>query len=350
MTQTDRSKDVAFAGYALETAPERKHGGLAGLPLGNAGPEDEFLHAPAASGHYSSTETSYFGFAIPERGLNAEIYIWFHPVLKVMSAGVYVWTGIKSSSLACEYVNHHHYLPWPEQGIADYGIDALNLRIKVIEPLRSVQIDYEDRARGVAFSLRQDAIMPPGVRPGGYHFTQAMRTQGWLDLYGERLTIDGYFSRDRSWGQERREDPMPLPPLSWLVGVFGDDFAFHLLAHDDPARKPEWTAAYPGVKPGHNLFWGYLWKDGRLTPLLRVRKLTTREADGLSPRALDMEIEDSDGRCLALRGEVQARVPWQTWQNMNTYFCQMRWECDGRIGYGDLQDVQFNDFVRRFAR
>lgn len=327
-----------------------KSHGLIGKPLGSVVAEDEFLHAPAASGHYSATETSYFGFNIPERKLNGEVYIWFHPVMKVMSASVYIWTGIKKSTLACEYVNHHHFLPFPANGSADYTIEALNLHIRVIEPLKSVQIEFEDKARGVRLSMRQDAIMPPGVRPGGFHFTQAMKVTGELDLYGEKMKIDGFFSRDHSWGQERREDPMPLPPLSWMVGVFDQDFAFHALALDDPALKPEWASAYPQIKAGENLFWGYIWKDAVLTPLTAARKLTTREADGLAPTLIEMELDDALGRTFAIRGEIEARMPWQTWQNMNTFFCQTRWQCDGRVGYGDTQDVQFNEFTRRFAK
>jgi hypothetical protein len=49
-------------------------------------------------------------------------------------------------------------------------------------------------------------------------------------------------------------------------------------------------------------------------------------------------------------GDVQARMPWQTWQNMNTFFCQTRWEHGGRIGWGDTQDVQFNEFTHKFSR
>src|SRR5688572_18874833 len=115
-------------GVNLTGIQNRSHN-LAGLPLGSAVSADEFLHPPVASGHYSATETSYFGFNIPERKVNGEIYLWFHPVLKMMSASVYIWTGLKSSTLACDYVNHHHYLPWPADGIADYTIDALNLHI-----------------------------------------------------------------------------------------------------------------------------------------------------------------------------------------------------------------------------
>lgn len=323
---------------------------LAGLPLGVATTDDEFLHPPAASGHYSATETSYYGFNIPDRQLNGEIYLWFHPVLKIMSASIYIWRGLKSTSLACEYVNHHHYLPWPRNGIADYTIDALNLHVRVVEPLKVVEIDFHDRERGVQLSYRLEAIMPPGVRPGGYHFTQAMRTHGELNLFGESMQIDGYFSRDRSWQQERREDPMAWPPLSWMAGVFDRDFAFHVLAMDDPDLEPEWRDVFPAIKSGSHLIWGYVWKHGELVPVTAVRKLTTREPDGLAPRVIEMTIEDAKGRSHPLRGYVQARMPWQTWQNMNTFFCQTRWESDGLVGYGDTQDVQFGDFTRHFAR
>jgi hypothetical protein len=135
-----------------------------------------------------------------------------------------------------------------------------------------------------------------------------------------------------------------------MVGVFGQDFAFHALAVDDPALKPEWASDFPSIKAGENLFWGYIWKDGELTPLTAARKLTTREADGLAPRLIEMELDDAKGRTFPIRGEVQARMPWQTWQNMNTFFCQTKWQTAGRVGYGDTQDVQFNEFTRRFAK
>ena len=150
------------------TSPDKSHG-LIGLPLGSVVPEDEFLHPAAPSGHYASTETSYFGFNIPERRLNGEVYMWFHPVLKVICASVYIWTAPKST-LACEYINHHHYLPWLANGIADYRIEAVGLHIRVIEPLKSVQIDFEDKARNVSF----DAA-------GGHH--AARGSPWWLPYH-----------------------------------------------------------------------------------------------------------------------------------------------------------------------
>lgn len=141
-----------------------------------------------------------------------------------------------------------------------------------------------------------------------------------------------------------------MPPLSWIVGVFDQDFAFHALAFDDPALQPERTGLFPQVKSGGHLFWGYIWKDGELTPVTAARKRTTRDADGLAPLGIEMELDDARGRSFAIRGDVQARMPWQTWQNMNTFFCLTQWQCAGRTGYGDIQDVQFNAFSHHFAR
>jgi len=339
--------DKTFAGFKQEGA--RPHG-YAGLPLSAVRPEDELLHAPAASGHHSATETSYYGFSIPEHGLNGEIYVWFHPVLQVISASVYIWKGMKASTLECEYINHYNYLPFPKNDIDDYVIDDLNLSIKVVDPLKRVEIRLNDRDRGVSFFLRQDAIMPPAGRPGGFHFTQAVKTSGTLDLFGEHYAIDGFFSRDRSWGQERRETAQKMPPISWIVGVFGEDLAFHAMAFDDPALNPEWVEAFPDIPAGENLMWGYVFHDGILTSLRHAGKITHREQDGLSPQRIDLELIDVNDRKWSIRGEVKARMPWQTWQNMNTFFCQTRWEYEGRIGWGDTQDVQFNEFTHRFSR
>lgn len=322
---------------------------MAGQPLSAPKPADELLHPPAASGHYSATETSYYGFNIPEHRINGEIYLWFHPVLRVMSASIYIWKGDKPATLACEYVNHHHYLPMPTGPIDDFEVAEVGLRIRVLEPLKSVLLECSDRDRGVSFRVQMDAVAPPAGRPGGFHFTQAMRTRGSLDLYGERFEIDGYFSRDRSWGQERRETSRVGPPFTWMVGVFDDDFAFHATAFDSPEAGPEWLSRYP-IEPGRNLGWGYVWRDRQLFSLTAARKSTLRKADGVTPSGYSLVLEDSGGATHRLRGEVAACMPWQTWQNMNVFFCMTRWESERGVGWGDSQDIQQNDFVRNFTR
>ncbi|AMN45898.1 hypothetical protein ACG33_01985 [Steroidobacter denitrificans] len=322
---------------------------LAGRPLGTAALADEFLHPPALSGHYSATETSYFGFNVPEHALNGEIYIWFHPILKIMSVSVYIWRCFHASTLSCDYVNHYHYLPFPDGDIGDYTIDEIGLRIRVLEPLRTVQIEFRDAERDVELSLLLRAIMPPAVRPGGFHFTQAMRTSGTLRLHDERFTIDGWFTRDRSWGQERRETSRLIPPFTWMAGVVDDDFAFHVLAFDSVDGAPDWLSRYQ-LADFENLVWGYVRQDGETQPLIAARKSTRRGADGLSPTGYSLVLRDAAGVSHEIHGEVRARMPWQTWQNINVHFCQTRWHCARGIGWGDSQDIQQNDFIHHFAR
>jgi hypothetical protein len=238
----------------------------------------------------------------------------------------------------------------PKNGIEDYAIPELGLKIKVLEPLQAIHIQCEDPdGRGVSFDLRLDAIMPPAVRPGGGHFTQAMRTRGTLNLYGERFTIDGYASRDHSWGEERRETSRVMPPIGWIVGVVDERFAFHVLAFDSPELNPEWASRYT-LPMASNLAWGYVYRDGVTYPVTRAAKRTYRERDGLTPRSVTLDFDDAGGGAYSFRGEVNAVLPWQTWQNMNVFFCQMRWTTPHGIAWGDLQDIQANDFVRTFAR
>ena len=322
-------------------------GVIAGKPVETADVKDEFLHAASPSGHYRATETSYFGFSIPEHRINAEIYIWYHPVLNVMGAGIFIYRGLRSLSLTGDYVVHYHYLPMPKD-ISDYSIEEIGLKVRVLEPLKSIQIDHQDLNAEVSFSLRSDAVMPPAVRPGGFHFTQAMKTSGELNLRGEKFRIDGYFSRDRSWGQERNEHGLNIPPLTWAVGIFDQDYAFHGMGMDSPESKPHWLSRYP-LEPGHNLSWGYIYRNRTTYAVVSMRQLTTREPDGLIPRTIELELVDSGGEKIELYGVVNARLLWQTWQQMNAWFCQVRWQAKRGVVV-DFQDIQYSDFTRHFGR
>ena len=337
------SKSSTFFGREM-----KKGDSFVGKPLGIVKPEDELLHPPG-SDHYAGSETSYYGFSIPEAKINAEIYIWFHPNLRVLSAGVFIWRGMKATTSAAEYVNYFGFLPFPTDGIASYRIEEIGLSIKVVEALHSIEIEMEDADQSTQFSLMCTAIMPPAVRPDGCHFTQAMKTAGELTLHGDRFTIDGFFSRDRSWGHPREETRRNTAPLSWSVGVINEHLAFHSLAFDDPALKPTWLGAYPEVTPGNNLIWGYIFRDGVTTPLSEARQLTHRDKDGISVSSVDLELVDTEGNALVLVGEVQARLPWNVWQNNNVVFAQTRWTCSDGIGYGDVMDNLFSDFTYRFS-
>jgi hypothetical protein len=323
--------------------------GLAGSRFARVTPADEFLHAIAPDAGYASTETSYWGFCVPERNLMAEIYIWYHPALRTMSAGILLWRGMRRSSLESEYVHHHHFLPMPAD-IARYTIAPLGLEIEVLEPLQRARMRCRDPERDVGFDLTWTGVLPPIGRPNGHHFVQPMHCVGQLELYGERIAVDGHFMRDRSWGAERHETPRDLPPITWMTGIVDATCSFHLVAFDDPARGPEWAGHYASPLPGQNLMWGYLHQDGKTTSLRVARKLTLRESDGVTPRGFELGLVDDDGRTLDLNGTITARVPWATWQNVVVHYSLTRWEIGGRTAWGDCQDIHYNRYVHEFTR
>ena len=218
----------------------------AGLaPLELIAPEDEDFHPVAPDHNFTASETNYFGFSIPEHNINCEIYMWVHPRFAVAAGGVFIYQGIKSQTLAAEYHNYFAYQPMPANGL-DYEL-PVGLKVKVEEPLKRVRISYADDEAQTAFEVTLTGIAPPVGRPGGGHFTQSCVTSGHLTLRGKSYAIDGTFSRDHSWTHERPEVRRRIPPLTWMVGVFGDDLAFHTVGPDELALHPEWRTWEPGL-------------------------------------------------------------------------------------------------------
>ena len=136
--------------------------------------------------------------------------------------------------------------------------------------------------------------------------------------------------------------------MGWLTGIFGDDFAFHLCAWDDPDLVPERTG-YAVPQQGEHVRFGYVMRDGAVFEIVSATKRTVLE-DGIAPTGYAITIVDSGGGTHEMTGEVQARMPWNTWPNLLVYLCMTKWTCNGRTGYGDTQEIMHNDYVRRFAR
>ena len=286
-------------------------------------------------------ETSYFGFNIPEANLDCRIHHWIHPHLGGSSGGVSIFSGKKPYLITADYVDHRDFMPLPPSIVNCTWPSGV--RIDMIEPMRRFRIEYTDKARDTWFEVEYVAVMPMAVRPDGRRFTQALRTTGKLVLRGVEHKIDGWFTRDRSWGGKRSEKPVAVPPLCWTAGVFDDSFAFHVAAFESPQRHPDYATRYPFIKAGENHFWGYVWNEGKLRGITRVDIYVGRAADGISPESVEMQITDSEGRCYDIRGTVQARTTFQIWANMMGFMSLTRWECDGKVGYGDHQDFNGND-------
>jgi hypothetical protein len=235
---------------------------------------------------------------------------------------------MKRATLAAEWFDYRAYLPWPE-GDLDALTLANGLSIRTEKPLERWTCAFADPSRDTELRLHSSALMPPAAPARGGHLVQAVRTSGELRLRGERIAIDGFFTRDRSWGAPREEAPFAIPPLGWMAGVFGPDLAFHVAGFDPSAVR-----------------FGYVFRDGATHAIAHMERRTERAPDGLTPRAIALELDDAGGAHHSIRGEITSCLPWHVWPNVHVHFCQTRWTCGARVGHGDVQDMCFGDVVR----
>jgi hypothetical protein len=296
-------------------------------------PRDELLHPVADSDDHTLSETSYFGFNVPEADISCEIYAWFHPTLKVMSGGVMIFQGYKSIVGQAEYLDYRNVLPYPHTDI-DHVHYPCGVKIRVVDPLHHIHITFASPDGATSFAVDCTAIMPAAGRPDAKHFVQAMKCTGELHLDGYRYRIDSYFTRDRSYHLPRSEQPHPVGPTSWMAAVFGDGLAFHCVGSDSDQLSVD------------ALRWGYVWTHGELRAVTAMRKVTHRLPGTIWPTGVELELADSQGNTYHLTGAGRAMLPMPFWPNMLTNLMLTRWEHNQRIGHGDYQDIHFGHTLR----
>jgi hypothetical protein len=309
----------------------------------------EYFHKPwPADAPHNLVETSYFGFSIPEEKINCEIYHWVHPVYGLASGGIFITRGIKTNQMDAAYSNWMNYMPIPDDMTdCTYGN---GITVKMRRPLEEWEVSFEDPATKTSLRLNLEAIMPVAFRPVGGHFTQALKTSGELVLHGTSYKIDGFFTRDRSWGDPRSEAKLDPPPAGWHVAVFSDELAFHDFSFESPELNPRIAARYPGFENGRNLLWGYVWKNGELRGVKRTTTHTEFGLRGVGPTKVSLDILDERDELHELRGTIEAAVPFAFWPNLPCFFCLTRWNYRGLTGWGDTQIGVYEAFARENLR
>jgi hypothetical protein len=288
-------------------------------------------------------ETSYFGFSIPDEKINCEIYHWAHPMYGVCSGGLFMYQGIASDHFEIAYSNWMNYMPMPE-AMTDCTY-ANGISVKMIREFREWEVSYHDDKTNTHLELNLKSIMPPAFRPVGGHFTQALKTSGELILRGKAYQIDGFWTRDRSWGDPRSEEKNDPPPSGWRVAVFSEDLAFHTFSFESPELNPQIGKRYPGYENGNNFLWGYVWKDGELRGLKSTETKTTFGRRGIAPTEIELNMVDEREEEYRLYGQVIACAPYLFWPNLPCFFSLTEWRYKDMIGYGDTQTGVYEQYA-----
>jgi hypothetical protein len=61
-----------------------------------------------------------------------------------------------------------------------------------------------------------------------------------------------------------------------------------------------------------------------------------------------MVMTDATGRDYEIRGEVVSANRLAIWPHIDAWICSARWECEGQVCHGELQQGQPHDFIREF--
>lgn len=308
---------------------------------------DEYFHGTGEPVD-ALTETWFWNFHVPEAAINCFAYCWVHPTLKVVTSGLMIYKGFKASHLECELFEIRDFM---SIGVIGDGSDIQlpnGMRVQTIIPLEHVRLTFQDSARNTKVDVDLRAVDVPIMRANNKHFEQVMHVTGSLVLRGEAHKVSCFAVRDRSWAEPRPENHNPVPPYTWVTGTFDEDFAFNVGAHDDPARDPEWKDVMPA--PDRIFNDGWVVVKGEQRRLRHASKLTTRQGDRFSPITHDYRFEDDKGERYHITGKLIAQTNWGGWSNMTCHLGLVEWDWDGRTGYGESQEVHWNDYVYRMAQ
>ena len=320
--------------------------------FGTPDPErDDLLHPDsfAELDDDSATETQYFGFSIPEAGIHALTYLWWHPKVNVCSGGLFVFQGVKHHTAEAELCDWRVYMSDAalSNDLHEFRLDN-GYGVKVLEPLKRFHLTYADEANENAVDLMIEALLPPVMTADGLHFEQTVRLKGDLLLRGKRHAVDSYSVRDRSWGKGRPETVMEAPPISWMVGTFSDDFSFNCTMFDHASGQPERNGEFV-VPDDQALNQGWVYRDGTLGRIVSAYKRVLRQPGSTVCSGVDLRFTDEHGRTFEMTGSLLASCPISSWINMVAVINLMRWDCDGISGYGDNQEIFWNPFLNSRA-
>ncbi|MFN3472512.1 MAG: hypothetical protein ACK4ZW_00565 [Blastomonas sp.] len=303
--------------------------------------KDEFFHGTGPAGD-TLTETWFWNFHVPDANINCFAYCWVHPNLAMCSGGLMIYQGHKPSHLACELFDYRDYLSMDVVGDGSTIRYPNGLTVTVIEPLTKLRMDFDDPSRDTSFNVVATAVDVPIMRANNHHFEQLMHVTGTLRLRGQDHIVDCHAVRDRSWGELRPETNAPVPPYTWVTGAFGADFAFNVGSHDDPARSPDWQGIMDA--PPRIFNDGWVLKDGGQRRIVKSSKVTRRTGVRHAPVSHEYEFEDASGERYRISGTLVAQTEWGGWSNMTCHLGLVKWEWDGRTGYGESQEVSWNEY------
>jgi len=292
------------------------------LPSGRLTADADGFHVPP-NDDWRQLETNWVWFYVPERKLGCWLYHFIRPTIALQAGSIQVWDDTAWHHTEIPYYHEVTYGELSaERDLHDFTFST-GFRWTMLEPLQRYRLRYDD-AGVCSFDLEWDAIMdlwvpPKGDPPAFTHLDQWGHVTGELVLHGERMTVDCYAMRDRSWQLTR---PDGTASMSYWGGLINNG----------------WMAA---AADAGTAFFGTKWivLDGHLSPVVESEVRRERDRKHGFLRKIVITARDEEGRDLEAVGESVSRlialVPNTNVVSVNSL---MDYRINGIQAWGDDQD------------
>lgn len=296
-------------------------------------PHDGDFHA--ATDHPDWAESGCFAVSVPERDLTGFVYFFYDARLGTAGGGPALWDPSGEHQYDCRYYDWQWRQP-PTGALRFTDFTLPNgLRHQVLEPSVHHRVSY-DRP-GLEFTLDWTSLMPPHplgpVDDSAGHFDQPGRLQGTLCLDGERLEVDCFSMRDRTWGPHRSG------------AIRSGDYLWAIASPRDHWHAITMAGRGDGVD---HVVGGYLVADGVAGELVSGTRRVAARCDG-APAHVLFEAVDDQGRTVHASGEIRTALRWLGWPGRLTYWTLTDWRWNGHRGWGENQEFMGREKVRELA-
>ena len=302
-------------------------------------PDDEF-HEPTTDDP-EWTETCWFTFTVPERGLSGQLYPYFKRNQGVAAGGAFFWDGHHERPETCVYAKQFWHLPLADDArLTDLEL-ANGIRYSCLEPQTQWAVRYDDPDGGdeIHVDLTVTGVVPPNML-GESHVDQACRYQGTIVLHGEEIAVDSYGFRDRSWG----------PRPQYGQGIHGGGSMRGGYSYATASDRDAFHAITMDFGTGCIAIHGYVLRDGVWAKVKSgTREVVERDEHGF-PVLVVLDLVDEQGREVHAEGRLHNSIAFLINPNLFTINGLTEWTFDGVTAWGEDHDNHSFPDARRLFR
>jgi hypothetical protein len=323
-------------------------------------PEDDTYHR--LSEDPFEVETTWWCFNVPERRLGCWLHAAYHTNRQQVTWRVFAWdpSGVDPARLAY-YKNSPNVAMPADADLRDITFPEGGFSVKMLKPLMDYHISYGDRDADFGVEFEHRSVHPPrrftpGQAPAMHnpHLDQLGHIVGEITLHGERIPVDCYSVRDRTWGPRGGRHSQSQKPdyvrgeyrvsapggarwreierergrgrIQYIFGHTGDTTGFLSFVRPQDGDAEGWSPMNVG----------WLLKDGEFQRLDRTKSRMRNFRDPNTGWSAHMEVDVTDvaGRSMQAEGFAVSYMC----ENAAGANALMRWEYEGQIGWGEDQD------------